>query len=35
MERIVFLDVLKSYQVSAINLPPEELAKDFFHAKNL
>ncbi len=35
MERIVFLDALKSYQVSAINLSPEELAKDFFHAKNL
>ena len=35
MERVVFLDALKTYQVSTINLPPEELAKDFFHAKNL
>ena len=35
MERAMFLDALKSYQVSAINLSPEELAKDFFHAKNL
>ena len=34
MERVLFLDALKSYQVSAINLSPEELAKDFFHAKN-
>ena len=35
MEHIVFLDILKSYQVSAINLSPEGWAKDFFHAKNL
>ena len=35
MERVVFLDALKTYQVSTINLSLEELAKDFFHAKNL
>jgi len=35
MERVLFLDALKSYQVSAINLPPEELAKDFSNARNL
>ena len=35
MERVLFLDALKSYQVSAINLPSEELAKDFSNARNL
>lgn len=35
MERVVFLDALKDYQVSTINLSLEELAKDFFHAKSL
>ncbi len=35
MDRVAFLDALKSYQVSAINLSPEELAKDFFRAKDL
>ena len=35
MERVLFLDSLKSYQVSAINLPSEELAKDFSNARNL
>lgn len=35
MERIVFLDALKSYQVSPINLTPEELAKDISSARNL
>ena len=33
MDRVVFLDALKSYQVSVINLSPEELAKDFFHGE--
>ena len=33
MEHIVFLDILKSYQVSAINLSPEGWAKDFFYRK--
>ena len=28
LDRVVFLDALKSYQVSHINLTPEELAKD-------
>ena len=28
MERVVFLDALKSYQVSAINMSSEELARD-------
>ena len=35
MERVPFLDALKSYQVSAINLPTEELARDLSHARNL
>ena len=35
MERVVFLDALKSYQVSAINLSSEELAKDISNARNL
>ena len=35
MERVVFLDALKSYQVSSINLTPEELAKDISSARNL
>ncbi len=35
MERVVFLDALKSYQVSPINLTPEELAKDISSARNL
>lgn len=28
MDRVVFLDALKTYQVSTINLSPEELAKE-------
>ena len=35
MERVVFLDALKPYQVSAINLSSEELAKDISNARNL
>ena len=35
MERVVFLDALKSYQVSAINLSSKELAKDISNARNL
>ena len=35
MERVVFLDALKSYQISAINLSSEELAKDISNARNL
>ena len=35
LERVLFLDALKSYQVSVINLSSEELAKDFSNARNL
>lgn len=35
MERVLFLDALQSYQVSAINLPSEEMAKEFSNARNL
>ena len=35
MERVPFLDTLKSYKVSAINLSTEELAQDLSHARNL
>ncbi|MDE2735770.1 MAG: UPF0175 family protein [Gemmatimonadota bacterium] len=35
MDRVVFLDALKSYQVSAINLSPEELAKELFNPEGL
>ncbi len=35
MERVVFLDALKSYQASPINLTAEELAKDISSARNL
>ena len=35
LERVVFLDTLKSYQVSPINLTAEELAKDISNARNL
>lgn len=35
LSRVTFLDTLKTYQVSAINLTREELAKDFANARNL
>ena len=35
MERVPFLDALKSYRVSAINLSAEDLAQDISHARNL
>jgi len=35
LSRVVFLDTLKDYQVSAINLTRDELARDFANAKNL
>lgn len=35
MERVPFLDALKSYKVSAINLSAEALAQDLSHARNL
>ncbi len=35
MERVLFLDALKSYRVSAINLSAEDLVMDFSNARNL
>lgn len=35
MNRVAFLDALKEYQVSVINLTQDELAKDFARAGNL
>ena len=35
MERVTFLDVLKTYQVSVINLPRRELEEEFRSAGNL
>ena len=35
MDRVPFLDALKSYRVSAINLSAEDLAQDLSHARNL
>ena len=35
MGRVSFLDVLKSYQVSVINLPREELERDLQSAEKL
>ena len=35
MDRVLFLDALKSYQVSVINLTQAELEKDFQRARDL
>ena len=35
LDRVQFFEVLQSYQVSVINLPSEELEKDFQSARNL
>ena len=35
LERVSFLDALKCYKVSAINLSSEVLAQDLSHARNL
>lgn len=35
MGRVQFLDVLKTYQVPVINLPPEEIEKDIQSARDL
>ena len=35
MDRVLFLDALKSYQVSVINLTQEELERDFQRAGDL
>ena len=35
MARVPFLDALKCYKVSAINLSSEVLAQDLSHARNL